>query len=82
MIFFVQLIYMASTPVYYHNEKLQLDSHYQGELCNLLVYFEKHRCLLILSYCFAVIIKLYNNWYYYYLKMIIEAKQSGVDDEQ
>jgi hypothetical protein len=82
MIFFVQTVYMASTHVYYHNEKLELDQNYQGELCNLMVYYEKQRCLLILSYCFAVIIKLYNNWYYYYLRMTIEAKQNGLDDEQ
>ena len=41
MIFFVQISYMATSHVYYHSEKLQLNENYQGELCNLLVFYEK-----------------------------------------
>ena len=45
-------------------------------------YYEKQRCLLIISYIVAVIIKVYNNWYYYYLKINIEVKQKEMDIQQ
>ena len=74
MIFFVQISYMATSHVYYHTEKMQLNENYQGELCNLLVFYEKQRCFGIVAYIFAVFIKVYNVWYYYNLKMHVKAK--------
>jgi hypothetical protein len=43
-----------------------------------MVYYEKVRCYLITAYLFAVLIKVYNVWYYFNLKMHIKAKQQEV----
>jgi hypothetical protein len=41
MVFFVQCVYMSLTHVNYHSEKLELAKNYQGELCNLMSFYEK-----------------------------------------
>mmetsp|Transcript_487 Transcript_487/g.491 ORF Transcript_487/g.491 Transcript_487/m.491 type:complete len:85 (+) Transcript_487:2155-2409(+) len=77
MVMFVQLVYMATSDLTFHSEKLEAQKYYQGELCDLIGNYESRRCVILISFLFAVVFKIYNSHYYYYLDIHVEARQKN-----
>ena len=75
-VMFVQFNYLLTSTLPLHQDKQEMSALYKGhgELCNLLNYWQHHRTLLIVSYILAVVIKLYNTYYYIHLQINIEAR--------
>lgn len=86
MLLFIQMTYMLTTSLPFHSEKLQMVKLYtgQGEICNLMSYWQAHRFMLIISYFGAVILKLINLHQYIKYEIEFQAKyRSGtVEDIQ
>jgi len=68
-VLFVQLNYLLTSTLPLYTDKVEMSNLYKGhgELCNLLNYWQQHRTILIFSYIIAVIMKLYNTYYYLHL---------------
>lgn len=66
------------TYVFYHSEKVEIARYYVGELCDIMVYYESQRKIVILAFFVALFLKLFNNYFYMYFELHIEAKQKNM----
>lgn len=69
---------MLTSHVLFYSEKLELTKYYSGELCDAMVFYETWRSLLVYSYFFAILLKLYNNYFQTILEIHIEAKSKDI----
>jgi len=69
---------LTSNGVYFLNEKLEFSRNYNGELCDVMAFYEKNRFIIIYSYLVAIFLKIYNMYFTSYLEIHVEAKQKDV----
>jgi len=75
MALFCQVVYMlTSNGVFFINEKADFARYYNGELCDVIAFYETNRFIILWSYLVAVFLKFYNMYLEAYLEIHIEAK--------
>lgn len=83
MVIFVELVYILVSSPPFNSLKLEIAKiyHPQGEMCDILEYWQIHRNMLIFSYLVACSLKVFNSVRYFKLQIEIEANLTGKSEE-
>lgn len=77
-VFGSQMLYMLTTNVYFHSEKIEIARHYVGELCDVMLFYQTQKMVCSMSYLVALLLKQYNLYIYYQNEIIIFARQHNI----